>query len=254
MNRLSAVIIAFNEENNIRRCLVSLQGVADEIVVVDSNSTDRTAEICSSFGCRIFQREFTGYSEQKQFAVDVASSDWVLSIDADEEITPELKEEIRSFFRGEQGGVNGCYIPRDLVYMGKRMKFGGTAGEKIMRLFNRQHGRFDGAAVHEKVLIDGPVRTFRGKLLHYSHRDLGHHLDKINEYSRMAAEENVRKGRKYPGFWVVVKFKVSFFTLYILKGGILDGYEGFIWALMGSVYTSLKISRTIEMTKTKSGQ
>jgi glycosyltransferase involved in cell wall biosynthesis len=252
MTRLSAVIIAFNEESNIDRCLAALHGVADEIVVVDSHSTDRTAEICSRHGCRIFQREFTGYSGQKQFAVDMASSDWVLSVDADEVVTPELKEEILQFLQREDHKVTGCYIPRDLVYLGKRMRFGGASGERIIRLFNKKCGRFDGAAVHEKVLLDGPAATFRGKLLHYSFRNSEHHLAKINEYTQKAAEENVRKGKRYPKIWVPLKFKISFITFYFLKGGLLDGYAGFNWALMGSMYAALKISKTIELTKTHS--
>ncbi len=253
MSRLSTVIIAFNEEHNLPRCLGSLKGIADEIVVVDSRSTDRTAEICASFGCRVFQREFTDYSGQKQFAVDAASNNWILSIDADEEITPELQAEIRSFLSQDQPDVKGVYIPRDLVYMGRRMKYGGTAGEQILRLFDRTSGRFDGAVIHEKIVVNGPTAVFRGKLLHYSVRDLVHHVSKINEYTQRAAEENVRKGKKYPRIWVPLKFMTSFITYYILKGGILDGYPGFVWAFLGSFYASLKIMKTIELNKTSSG-
>jgi glycosyltransferase involved in cell wall biosynthesis len=254
MNRLSAAIIVYNEEANIGRCLASLKGVVDEIVVVDSHSSDRTSEICSSFGCRIFQREFTGYSGQKQFAVDVASNDWVLSIDADEELTTELKEEISQFLKQGQIAVNGCYILRDLVYLGKKLRFGSASGERILRLFNRRFAKFDGAPVHEKVLLKGPSHTFKGKLLHYSYRDAGHHLEKIAEYTLKAAEENVQKGKRYPAIWVPLKFKTTFFTIYLLKGGIFDGHAGFVWALMGSLYASLKISRTIALTKTASGK
>jgi glycosyltransferase involved in cell wall biosynthesis len=250
MNRLAAVIITYNEEQNLARCLASLQGVADEIVVVDSGSSDRTAEICVAFGCRIFQRVFTGYSDQKQFAVDCASCDWVLSIDADEEVTPELKAEIRDLTKREEIPANGYYLRRDLVYLGRHMRFGGTANERILRLFNRKYGRFNGAIVHEKVNLQGPGGDLKGKLLHFSYRDLPHQMVKISEYSAKAAELLVSKGRRYPKIWVLLKFKLSFFTFYIIKGGFLDGYPGFMWALMRAVYASLKIARTIEINQT----
>lgn len=246
MNRLSAVIIAYNEEYNIGRCLASLQGLADEIVVVDSHSNDRTTEICSSFGARVFQHDFSGYSEQKQYAVGLASNDWILSIDADEEVTPGLKQSILEQMHADTPAADGFYVLRDLVYLGKRLKHGGTAGERILRVFNRRSGAFDGAAVHEKIIVKGTTAVLGGRLLHYSYRDLSHHLAKINEYTQKIAGDNFRKGKRFPKIWMIVKFKTGFFTFYILKGGILDGYAGFIWALMGSVYASLKISKTIE--------
>ena len=247
MHRLSAVIITRNEEASIGRCLASLQGLADEIVVVDSFSADRTPAICVSSPCRFFQKEFEGYGRQKQYAVDLASNDWVLSIDADEEVSPELKEEILCFLRRERTSLNGLYIRRDLVYLGRRMRFGGVSGERILRLFNKRHGRFDDAPVHEKIGVEGPVTTLSGRLLHYSYRNLGHHLSKINEYTGKAAEDYIRKGKRFSRLWVPVKFKIRFFTTYFVKGGIFDGYPGFIWALMGAWYAALKISKTIEL-------
>jgi glycosyltransferase involved in cell wall biosynthesis len=250
MNRLAIVIITFNEERNIGRCLASLQGIADEIVVVDSHSTDRTAEICAGFGCRILQRAFTNYSEQKQFAVDSASCDWVFSIDADEEVTPGLKEEIGILMQRETIPATGYYIRRDLVYLGRHMRFGETANERILRLFNRKFGRFNGAVVHEKVGLEGPAGVMKGKLLHFSYRDLPHQLEKISGYAARAGEELAAKGRHYPKIWVMLKFKFSFITYYFIKGGFLDGYAGFMWALMRGVYASLKIARAIEINQT----
>lgn len=247
MNRLAAVIIAFNEEQNIARCLASLQGVADEIIVVDSQSSDRTTEICTAFGCKVFQRAFTGYSDQKQFSVDAASCDWVLSIDADEEVTRELKAEILVLMQQETIPANGYYISRDLVYLGRHMKYGGTANERILRLFNRKYGNFNGAIIHEKVELQGTAGNLKGKLLHFSYRDIPHQLEKISGYAAKAAQDLASKGRRYPKIWVLLKFKFSFITFYIIKGGFLDGYPGFMWALMRAVYASLKIARTIEI-------
>ncbi len=252
MNRLSAVIIACNEAHNITRCLASLQGLPDEIIVVDSGSTDGTTEICTSAGCRVIQKTFTGYGEQKQFAVDAATNDWVLSIDADEEVTPALREEIRSLLSGDSVPFNGYYIPRDLVYLGRHMRFGGTSGERILRLFNRKYGRFDGARVHEKVEMQGETGRLEGKLLHFSYRDLANQFDKISRYATVSAGELAEKGKRYPGIWVGLKFTFTFITYYLIKGGLFDGYPGFMWALMRAVYASQKIARTIEIRKSRS--
>lgn len=253
MKKLSAVIITHNEEYNIGRCLASLQGLADEMIVVDAHSSDQTAAICASYGCKILQKPFTGFSEQKQFAVDHASNDWVFSLDADEEVTPELKKEIFDFLNEEGSRVTGCFILRDLVYLGKHMKFGGTSGERILRIFDRKAGAFDGAVVHEKVRVEGATRTLRGKLLHYSYRDLGHHVVKINAYTQKIAEDHVRKGKTFPKIWAILKPTVTFFTIFLLKGGLFDGYAGWIWSRMGSLYAALKISKTIELTKKAAG-
>lgn len=250
MNRLAAVIIAFNEERNIGRCLASLQGIADEIVVVDSHSTDRTAGICAGFGCRILQRAFTNYSEQKQFAVDSASCDWVFSIDADEEVTPGLKAEIRKLMQMETIPATGYCIRRDLVYLGRHMRFGETANERILRIFNRKFARFNGAVVHEKVELEGAAGLLKGKLLHFSYRDLPHQMEKISGYAAKAGEALAASGKRYPGFWPLLKFKSTFVTYYIIKGGFLDGYPGFMWALMRGMYASMKIAHAIEINQT----
>lgn len=249
MIRLSAVIITFNEEDTIGRCVDSLEGLADDIVVLDSLSTDRTPEICRGKQCRFFQQPFAGYSRQKQDAVDLALHDWVLSFDADEVMTPELKAEIQHFLRSGSPGVNGWYIRRDLVYLGRRMRFGGGSNEKILRLFNRKHGRFDGALVHEKVIATGPVATMKGHFLHYSYRDSSHHLARIMEYTNIAAEEQARKGKRVPRIAVPVKFMAAFIRSYVLQGGILEGYAGFLWAFMGGIYSAMKAVRTIERTE-----
>lgn len=249
MHRLSAAIIAFNEEPNIARCLEALKGLADEILVVDSHSTDRTAEICVSYGCRVLLKEFAGYSAQKQFAVDSASCDWVLSIDADEVVTPELREEIRALMQSETIPADGYYLRRDLVYMGRHMHFGETSNERILRLFDRRKGRFNGALVHEKIVVDGKTADLRGKLLHHSFRDLDHQARKIELYAAKAAEELAAKGRRYPRIWVPLKYITTFITYYIIKGGFFDGYPGFMWARMRGVYASQKIARAIELHK-----
>lgn len=248
MPALSIAIITLNESQNIRRAVASAQPVSADIVVVDSMSADGTAEICREMGCRVFERPFDGYGNTKQFAVDQALNDWVLVLDADEELTPALQEELKRLFAG--GAVPremaGYRIPRSLHFIGRVMKHSGTGGEMLLRLFDRKRGAFTKAAVHEEILVEGPTGTLKGGLIHYSYRDISHHIEKLNHYSSLAAEDYVRKGRRFGKAWVAVKFPATFFTFYILKGGILDGYPGFMWSFLAGVYASLKVAKTIE--------
>ncbi len=251
MPSISAVIIARNEEDKIRRCLDSLKSFAAEIVVVDSGSTDRTAEICREQGCRVFTREFDGYGSQKQFAVDHAVNDWVLSVDADEVLTPGLQKELAGM-SGPGGLKYDAYsIPFSLVYLGRIMKHSGLGHEMHLRLFNRSKGRFTTTAVHEGIVCDGIAGKLTNRILHYSYRDISHHLEKINIYTSQAAEELTKRGKRYSGFSAAFKFPLSFFIYYFLKGGILDGYPGFVWSYLAALYTTLKIVKTVELQKTK---
>jgi glycosyltransferase involved in cell wall biosynthesis len=248
MIKLSAVIITKNEERNIPGCLEALKEVADEIVVIDSGSADRTRELGEAAGCRVIPHDFEGYGQQKQFGVDSASHDWILSIDADERLTPGLIAEIRSL--KEAGFTKAAYnLPFRLVYLGRIMKHSGTGNEKHIRLFDRRQGRFTQVSVHEGIEVIGSIGELKGTVLHYSYRDLFHHLEKINTYTSQAAEGYAAKGKRFPKCWPALKFPVSFFTFYILKGGILDGYPGFMWSFLAAFYGSLKIAKTLELTK-----
>jgi hypothetical protein len=248
MTKLSVVIIARNEEEIILRCLDSVKKVADEIVVIDSMSEDRTAEICRSYGCRVVSRVFDGYGTQKQFGVDQALNDWVLSVDADEVLTPELQDEIRALMR-DPADYAGFEIPFALFYMGRLLKFGGVGNEKHLRLFNRGTGRFTTVPVHEGITVTGKTGRLHGKIIHYSYRNISHQMKKIDIYSSQGAQANLEKGKSFPKCWVVPKLPITFFTIYFFKGGFLDGYPGFIWAYTGALYASLKVAKTIEMKK-----
>ncbi len=249
MQDISVVIITRNEEANIQRCLNSVKEIAGEVVVVDSFSTDKTVEICESFGCRVFIREFTGYGNQKQFAVDQAVNDWVLSIDADEVVSPCLRDELQRFIGTTitgKGAVYGYYIPFVLYYLGSILKHCGTG--RNLRLFDRRACKFTLVPVHESVDMTGKPGRMKGRIIHYSYRDFSHHLEKINYYTSLAAEGNQKKGKRFHKFWVAFKFPVTFCVYYFLRLGILDGYPGFIWSFLAGIYTSLKIAKTIEMT------
>ena len=255
MPELSVVIITRNEEKNILRCLESVRPVAGEIVVVDSMSADRTPQICRDFGCKVFFREFDGYGRQKQFAVDMASNDWVLSIDADEVVSEELREELRKVFDQaghrvtESQSQSGYNIPFSLFFMGKVLRHGGVGNEFHLRLFNRTKGGFTTVPVHEGIEVQGPVGILKGRIIHYSFRDISHHLEKINIYTSQAAEGYQNREKSFSKGWIAFKFPVSFISCYFIKLGFLDGYPGFIWSFLAAVYSTLKAAKTIELTR-----
>ena len=246
MPGLSVIIITRNEAHNIVRCLESVKSLADEIVVVDSMSEDDTVNLCRNYGCKVFQRAFDGYGRQKQFAVDQASSNWVLSIDADEVVSPELQAEIKQLFTATAPEFPGYRIGRTMNFMGRQLKYCDSGKDIHLRLFNRTKGGFKLVTVHEEVELKGNPGKLKGKLIHYSYRDIANHLDKINRYTTLAAEANAARGKHYPGVWVALKFPVSFLTFYFLRLGFLDGYPGLMWSFMASVYSTLKVAKTIE--------
>jgi len=260
MPRLSVIIIARNEEHNILRCLESVKPVADEIVVVDSMSTDHTARHCRDFGCKVFQREFDGYGTQKQFAADQATNDWVLSVDADEVVTAELRDELMKMFGNASEKATGSaennfidsmpsgyYIPFSLYFMGRLLRHSGVGKEVHLRLFNRTTGGFTKVPVHEGIEVKGSTGTLKGRIIHYSYRDISHHLEKINTYTSQAAEGYQKRGKSFSGFWVALKFPTSFISFYIIKRGFMDGYPGFMWSFLAAVYATLKVAKTIEL-------
>ena len=233
--RLSAVIIAKNEEDRIEPCLRSLADWADEIVVVDSGSDDRTVEICRGFTPRVIETHWRGYGKQKQFAVAAARHDWVLSLDADEIVSSELREEIERVLSSERPAV-AYRIPRKYRVFGKYLRHG-DCGRAPIRLFRRDRARYSNDEVHEKVLTHGPVRRMRSTLIHHSIRDMEHALEKSREYARLWAIQKHRLGRRVNLFQCCVHAAWCFFDVLILRSGWLDGRRGFVLAALQSQYT-----------------
>jgi glycosyltransferase involved in cell wall biosynthesis len=247
MHKLSVVIITYNEEANILRCIHSVKTLADEILVIDSFSTDHTVEICNGSGCKVISHLFEGYGQQKQFGVEQAVNEWILSLDADEVVTDELCLEIKNILKLDTIPCSGYNIPFSLFYMGRILQYSGTRKEIHLRLFDRNEGRFTQVNVHEGVEITGSIGLLKGKVIHYSYRNLFHHLQKINTYTTQAAEGYYAQGKTYSKVWVVFKFPISFFVFYIIRLGFLDGYPGFLWSFFAALYGSLKVAKTIEM-------
>lgn len=234
---LSVIVITMNEEDRIEGCLRSVESIADEIIVLDSGSTDRTIEIARQFTDRVYETDWPGYGPQKQRALEKASCEWVLSIDADEALTPALREEIDRVLACRPDEV-GFKLPWAPVIFGKTLGYGRSARAPL-RLFKRAGARFTDAMVHEKVLLPrGKIRKLAGRLLHFTHRDFRHALHKNAEYAWLGAMQRYHSrkiGMGLPG--AAIRAMLEFFQIYILRGGFLDGSVGFLMAVLYSQVT-----------------
>ncbi len=224
--RISATIITLNEELDLPRCLEALRWV-DEIVVVDTNSTDRTAEIARSFGAKVVQEPWRGYGAQKNFAMDQTTGDWVLNVDADEVITPALKEEILKEVTSSHAAV-GYDVARKTWFQGRWILHGGWYPNYVTRLCRRGQGRWSEPHVHEALQITGECRPLREPLLHYTFRDIADQVTTNVKYARNGARELALKGCKPSLALLLIKPLGKFIETYFLKRGFLDGLPGFV--------------------------
>jgi glycosyltransferase involved in cell wall biosynthesis len=242
MPGISSIVITFNEEQNIRRCLESVAPFSDEIIVVDSLSTDRTVEIAREYATRVVEHEWLGYGRQKQLALDQARGEWVFSIDADEVVSPELAEEIGSL----APDCDGYEVPRLVWYLGRWIRHSGWYPGYVLRLFRRQAARFSEDAVHESVQLAGPRRRLRGDLLHYSYRDVAHHVAKINDFTSLAARQMDERGRRAGLVSLALTPGMEFLKVYLLRRGFLDGYPGLVVSTLHAWYVFLKYAKLRE--------
>ena len=239
MVQISAVIITFNEEINIERCLASLQGIADEIVVVDSVSTDRTKEICLRFGTRFVERSFTSYNEQKNFAALQAKYHYVLSLDADEALSSELQQSILGVKK--DWDADGYYMNRLTNYCGKWIRHAWYPDAKL-RLWDIRKGKWDDNIVHEKVVLhqSSAVRYLKGDLHHYSYYSLDGHFAQQKKFASMSAVALYSQGKRSSLCNIIVNPALNFIKLYFLKEGFRDRYEGYLIAKISSFTVFMK--------------
>jgi glycosyltransferase involved in cell wall biosynthesis len=242
---LSAVIITKNNILSIGKTLDSLRW-CDEIVVVDSGSTDGTKDICIASGCRVIDHAFEGFGRQKHFAVSQATHSWVFVIDSDEVCTPELALEIQQKAGKE---INTAYrIPRSLVFMGKRLRYGGESKKSHLRLFDKTKGQYNFDEVHEDVvMIAGETKELTQLLLHDSYLNLHHYLEKLNDYTSKGAEKLYQKNKTLHPIIIAVRLPLDFIRLYILRGLFLDGFPGFCWAALSSFSPFIKYMKLREI-------
>jgi glycosyltransferase involved in cell wall biosynthesis len=238
MQRISGTIITLNEEDRIAEAIASL-ACCDEVIVVDSGSTDRTCDIARQHGARVLTREWDSYSKQKNFAASQAAHDWILSLDADERISAELAAEICRW-QQHSATFSAARMPRRAFYLGGWIKHSGWYPDLKTRLYDRRHAGWQGDFVHESLSVDGPVGRFAGDILHYPYRSRSDHLRRIDRYTRLAAEAARTSGRRANPLKLLLGPPAAFFKTLFLQAGILDGWRGFAIAWMGARYVLLR--------------
>lgn len=257
---LSVIIISFNEADRIATCLESVKDIADEIIIVDSGSTDGTVEIARRYTEKITVTDWPGYGPQKQRALEQASGDWVLSIDCDESLDERMQQALADLLKQDTIDEVAFKLPWGVTLYGKRLDYGRSARAPL-RLFRREGARFTPAQVHETILVpEGKIGKLAGRLTHYTHRDFGHSLDKSAKYAWLGAQKYYDADRHGGGLLLAwLRSKWVFFQIYILRGGFLDGPVGFLVAMtysQGSFnkYAGLWTLRRMERLEQKVGK
>jgi glycosyltransferase involved in cell wall biosynthesis len=272
---LSVVIITFNEEANLLRTLESVKW-ADEIIVVDSGSTDRTVEIAKSYNAKVWVEPWKGFAAQKNSALEKATGDWILSLDADEEVSEQLRKEIQALFQSGglaetrewcltmtgphrdanraldylKGKLAGYYVPRKNFFLGHWIRYGGFYPDAKLRFFARGFGQFEHRAVHEDIKVLGPTSKLRSPLLHHAYPTLSSYIEHMNRYSSLGAEMAAHKGKRGFSFInIVLRPAFTFLYNYVFRFGLLDGREGLLLHLYHSVYVSWKYAKLWELSR-----
>jgi glycosyltransferase involved in cell wall biosynthesis len=229
---LSVTIITLNEADRIERCLESVQALADEIIIFDSGSTDATLDIARRYTDKIWETEWPGYGKQKQRALEQASCDWVLAIDADEALDPELQKSVAKLLQQDRGDVVAIKMPWAVMLYGKRLDHGRSARAPL-RMVWRDGASFTDAEVHETIRhAEGQTITLPGRLLHYTHRNYGHGMQKNGEYAWLGSQKYFRQGKRCNSLAIaLLRSMWTFFLIYILRGGFMDGSVGFLTAV-----------------------
>lgn len=242
--RLSVVVITLNEEDRIRECLASVAW-ADEIVVVDAGSEDKTVTLAREFTDHVMIRAWDGFAAQKNFGIAHATGEWVLSLDADELVEPALRDEIAAVL-ANPGAQAGFRIARRNMMWGRFIRHGGLYPDWQLRLFRRGHGRFVERAVHESVTVDGPVGRLTTALVHHSYRDVSDFLRRADRYSTLAAEEWARSGQPFRPHQLLTAPLGRFLSMYVLHRGFLDGWRGFLLAVLYAYYVFVRSAKIWE--------
>jgi glycosyltransferase involved in cell wall biosynthesis len=248
---LSVAIITYNEEDRLPKTLEAIKDLADEIVVVDSGSTDKTVEIARSYGAKVYINSFKGYGSQKNYALSKTTHDWVLFLDADEIVSEELKEEIRKILKNPS--ADGYYIRRKTNYLGKFLNFV-WRNDYVLRLVNKKaKPRWEGE-IHEILKVNGKTETLKGVIYHYTYRSLEEHFLKSLKYARLSAQEYYRKGKKFRYWKAFINPFWAFVKIYVLQLGFLDGWRGFLIANSYWFNTLLKYAYLWELERKENGK
>lgn len=256
----SACVIACNEERNLRRCLESVAWVEDRVVVVDARSTDATERIARDLGARVSVHPYEGNVEQKNVALGLAKHDWVIALDADEALQPELAESIREVIASDGAGADGFLVNRITFHLGRWIRHGDFFPDWQLRVFRRSRGRWAGVNPHGRVEVDGRIERIAGELAHWSYRDLADQVERIQEFSRIQAAALHAAGRRTRLGDLWLRPAARFVRAYALKQGFRDGVPGFVIAAATSFHVFLKyaklweIERGVERREPESGK
>jgi glycosyltransferase involved in cell wall biosynthesis len=245
MSTISVITLTRNEERNIGPCLESVRW-ADEILVVDSGSTDRTQEIARRYTEKIHTLPWPGYGAARNFAIAKARGDWILWLDADERVTPGLAGEISGILTRDTRNVNGFAVARRAYFLGRWIRHCGWYPSRDVRIFRRGHGHFTETNVHERLIVDGATARTEHDILHYTDPDLHHYLDKFNSYTGLAAADLETRGRRFHLADLLVRPVFQFLKMYIVRGGFLDGIPGLILCVLSSAYVFTKYAKLWE--------
>ncbi|NQS99320.1 MAG: glycosyltransferase family 2 protein [candidate division Zixibacteria bacterium] len=241
---ISAVVLSYNEELNIARCLSSLD-FCREIVVVDSGSTDKTNKIAANFTEKVLYHPIEGHGAQLNWGIEQTTNDWILSLDADEEISVQLKKSIKDI--ASNSPFVGYHLNRKTFYLGRWIEHSGWYPQYILRLFNKNYGCSNQAAIHKSISVKGETDRLEGDILHYSYRSLSHHLAKINDYTSSIAAERYGNGRRFNLLKGIFAPPAEFLKKYIIQRGFLDGFPGFAVAVTSAAYSFMKQAKLYEI-------
>jgi glycosyltransferase involved in cell wall biosynthesis len=248
VRRLSGVVICCNEEAKIGDCLESLAPVCDELVVLDSGSVDDTISVCRKFTRRIHVEEWRGYRDQKQRATDLAESDWVLSLDADERLSPELQGELRTWKNQASISGDGFRISRVTFFLGRWIRHSTWYPDRQLRLYRRAAGRWAGGRVHERFQVEsGKVGGLSGEIWHFTYSSLNEYLDQLKKFSELAALDCRDQGRQARGHHLMLHPMLAFWRNYVWRLGLLDGFPGLAVAWLAAVSTVFKYLKLYEL-------
>ncbi len=244
---ISIYVLTFNNRRTIERCLEGL-GWAKELIVVDSFSTDGTYEICSRYTSKVYQRKFMGHRDQYQYAADLTTQDWLMFVDADEEVPSELAEEICGKLKEGALGIDAFFVYRRTYYLGRWIRYGGWYPDGEIRLHRRGKGRWEGG-LHAKIVADGKTAFLRNQYLHYTYRNISDQIQTIDKYSQIAAEDMARNGERFSFFKLLFRPPFRFVKEYFLKSGFRDGFPGLVIIISTMFYVFIKYAKLWELTQ-----
>jgi len=245
---ISAVIITYNEEQRLEGALKSLAGLASEIIVVDCHSTDGTVKLAQRYSDRVFERAWTNYADQKNFGNDQAVHPWILSLDADERLSPELRGELLELRKSEPD-CDAFSIPRLVFYLGRWIRHSGWYPDRKVRLFRKSRARWEGEFVHESLVFEGRLGKLDGPIHHFTYRNIAEHVARINKFSDLAAHKLYAAGRKSRCYHLLGLPFFRFFRAYLWRGGVLDGFAGLVISVLTGYAVFLRYAKLREIWK-----